>query len=27
MGDEPFSSWVKTACRKELERLGIEPKG
>ena len=26
IGDEPFSSWVKTACRKELERLGIEPK-
>ncbi|MEI9715888.1 YlcI/YnfO family protein [Moellerella wisconsensis] len=26
IGDEPFSSWVKTACRNELERLGVKPK-
>ncbi|MEQ4729276.1 DUF3950 domain-containing protein [Providencia huaxiensis] len=26
IGDEPFSAWVKTACRNELERLGVKPK-
>nr|WP_275660057.1 DUF3950 domain-containing protein [Providencia huaxiensis] len=26
IGDEPFSAWVKTACRNELERLGVKSK-
>ncbi|MEQ4731261.1 YlcI/YnfO family protein [Providencia huaxiensis] len=24
--DTSFSAWVKTACRNELERLGVKPK-
>ncbi|MFN6755977.1 YlcI/YnfO family protein [Proteus mirabilis] len=26
IGNEPFSSWVKAACRNELERLGVKSK-